>query len=44
VDKPESSDAWQLSVKRGRDGKDYAPPKPLPGPVRSPGLAPNGDA
>ncbi len=33
-DKPGTSDAWQLSVKRGRDGKDGDRPPPAAGPVK----------
>lgn len=35
-DKPETSDAWQLATKRGRDGKDGKDGvlKPLAGPVK----------
>ena len=32
-DKPETSDAWKLSAKRGRDGKDFRPQED-PGPIR----------
>lgn len=34
TDKPGTSDAWRLSTKRGRDGKDAAPPPTAAGPVR----------
>jgi integrin beta 3 len=33
TDKPETSDAWRLAVKRGRDGKDGRPP-PEPKPLK----------
>lgn len=34
TDKPESSDAWRLAVKRGRDGKAAQPAKPKPETVK----------
>lgn len=33
-DKPETSDAWKLIVKRGRDGRDFKPDNEKSGPVR----------
>lgn len=34
TDKPETSTAWKLCAKRGRDGKDFDAPKPDSKPVR----------